>query len=586
MRRNVARLLSGIIFAGMPVFGALPAGAGANIPEQAPAQASTRADAGSAAKLAVARISVIEGGALVVQRGDTQKQVAGAINAPLFPGDFVTTGEGARAEVQFDGFSVLRLSQNAQVRIVKDNARMHLIQIATGTAAVAVLREEGAVTAIDTPSVTVRVRKPADVRVSVDAAGTTSVTARSGTATLETPQQNYALESGTTYVASGSAAKPSVAKDSGIGYDAFDDFNAARDKALYAAIDTDTNVPARIAGYDNLNSYGRWVSVEPYGEVWTPNGVSSDWVPYRDGQWSWNEQYGWTWVSSEAWGWVPYHYGRWFYQAGDGWCWVPPVLASAQDWQPALVGFFSFGSDGSAFSSGYGAFGWVPLAPSENFYPWYGYNPGYSPPPVVYIPPPTSSPNPRPSHFPNPVHRTPPVRKVPVKPPFRNAAFGAATAVDAGSFRSGDFSHMRGVDITRLGNVSLVRGPVPLVPSSQNQAFTRAPVRAPVTISHTFSQSRFWVPASRIASPSAWNHLEPTHGAGATSHSGSSTPVQFAPIRQAPVRGAPVSQPVRAPVSKPVRAPVSPPVRAPSAPSAPARQDSGSHGSSSHPPHR
>jgi hypothetical protein len=542
MRREIAGLLSGIVFTGASLFGSAPLRAADTSAEQVPAPA-------------VARISVIEGGSLVVQHGDSQKQVSGAVNAPLMPGDFISSGAGTRAEVQFDGFTMLRLSQNVQARIVADDPRSHRIQVASGTVIVAVIHEESAVTRIDSPSVTVRVRKPADVRISVDASGTTSVTARTGTATLETPQQDYALESGTTYVATGSASNPLVIKDDEIGFDAFDEFNAQRDKTLSAAIDNDANVPPGIAGYDNLNSYGRWVNVEPYGEVWTPNDVGSDWVPYRDGQWTWNAQYGWTWVSSEAWGWVPYHYGRWFYQTGYGWCWDPPAVASVPDWEPALVGFFGYGSDASAFSSGYGSFGWVPLAPNEPFYPWFGYNPGYAPPPLPYYPPP----NPHPSHVPNPVHRgPPPVRKVPAKPPFRNAAFGAATSIDARSFRDGDFSHMRSVDMTRLENVNLVRGPVPLTPSPNNLTFTHSPVKSPVTLSHAFSQARFMAPATRYASPNY------------AGHAGTLNPGQYEPIRSSPVRSAPVAQPERA---------------APSAP-APSHPVSGSRGSGSRPPDR
>lgn len=545
MRREIAGLLSGIVFAGASLFGGAPLRAANSSSEQAQLPA-------------VARISVIEGGSLIVQRGDSQKQVLGVVNAPLMPGDFITTAAGTRAEVQFDGFTMLRLSQNVQARIVTDDARSHRLQVASGTVIVAVIHEESAVTRIDSPSVTVRVRKPADVRISVDASGTTSVTARTGTATLETPQQDYALESGTTYVASGSASKPVITKDDEIGFDAFDDFNAQRDKTLTAALDNDANVPPGIAGYDNLNAYGRWVNVEPYGEVWTPNGVGTDWVPYRDGQWTWNAQYGWTWVSSEAWGWAPYHYGRWFYQDGYGWCWDPPAVASDPDWSPALVGFFGYGSDASsAFSSGYGSFGWVPLAPNEAFYPWYGYSPGYAPPPVPYYPP--GPPNPRPSHLPNPVHREPPpLRKTSAKLPFRNAAFGSATSIDARSFHEGDFSHMRSVDMTRLQNVNLVRGPLPLAPSPNNLTFTHTPVKSPVTLSRSFSQVRFAAPAARYASP---------YYAG---HAGTSSSGRYEPTWSNPVHSAPVSQPARS---------------APSAPE-PSRPVSGSRGSGSRPPRR
>ena len=552
------------MFTAASLFGGAPLLAEENGPEQVPSSPVAPSQPGvDRTKPVVARISVIEGGTLVVQRGDSQKQVNGAVNAPLLPGDFITTGAGTRAEVQLDGFTMLRLSQNVQARIVTDDARSHRLQVAGGTVVVAVLHEEAAVTTIDSPSVTVRIHKPSDVRITVDSGGTTSVTARTGSAKLETPQETYLLESGTTYVASGSAAKPVVAQNSEIAFDEFDDFNAQRDKTLYAAIDNDANVPPSIAGYDDLNKYGRWLSVEPYGQVWTPNGVAGDWVPYRDGQWTWNAQYGWTWVSSEAWGWVPYHYGRWFYQSGTGWCWVPPAATGAPDWEPALVGFFGYGIDsGAAFSSGYGSFGWVPLAPSEAFYPWHGYNPGYSPPP----PPPHTSPVPRPSRIPNPIDRVPPVRKTPAKPPLRNAAFGAATAIDARSFHDGDFSHLRAVDMTRLQNLNLVRGPLPLAPSGNNLTFTQTPVKTPVTLSHNFSQVRFAAPPHTI-SPASWSHGDYTRG-GSYGGRGISNPGLYEPIRSSPGRSAPVSRPVKS---------------APSAP-APSHPVSGSRGSGSRPP--
>jgi hypothetical protein len=128
MRRGIAGLLSGVVIAGC-LLCAVPARAADYGPEQgsSPAPIAPTQPDGRAPKPVVARISVIEGGTLVVQRGDTQKQVSGAVNAPLLPGDFITTGAGTHAEVQFDGFSALRLSQNVQARIVKDDSRLHRI---------------------------------------------------------------------------------------------------------------------------------------------------------------------------------------------------------------------------------------------------------------------------------------------------------------------------------------------------------------------------------------------------------------------------------------------------------------------------
>ena len=53
--------------------------------------------------------------------------------------------------------------------------------------------------------------------------------------------------------------------------------------------------------YDELAPYGRWFTLEGYGWVWTPYGVSVGWRPYTYGYWVYTD-YGWTWVSRWRWG--------------------------------------------------------------------------------------------------------------------------------------------------------------------------------------------------------------------------------------------------------------------------------------------
>jgi hypothetical protein len=561
MRRGIAGLLCGAFFAGAllcgdPAFAATQS-AQPGVPPKPPQ---------------VARISVIEGGDVVVQRGDSKKQVEAAVNAPLLPGDFVTTGAGARAEVQFDGFTMLRLAQNVQARIVASDTHSHQLQLAQGTIEVAILHVDGASTTIETPSATIRVTEPSDVRVSVDADGTTSATARTGSAALETPQESYDLESGITFVASGDAAHPAVTQTEAAAFDAFDDFNAERDKKIYVALNADNDEPPSVAGYDNLSLYGKWVDVQPYGDVWVPNGVASDWAPYRDGQWTWTDGYGWTWVSNEAWGWVPYHYGRWFYQSGIGWCWDPPEAETLPDWSPALVSFFGWGSASSGWGSfGFGNVGWVPLAPNEIYYPWYTYNPWQG-----YNPPPHTKPTPPPYH--GVVHRNPPV----VRPRPRNLDAGGASGVDAASFHAGNFSRATAVDSTRIVNPTFLREGSSLAPSPENYTFTRTPLKAPVTISQSFSQPRFTAPIAHVpasSEPSPWSRFDSSRAAlpasapdrplPANIRSGSGSFDRLDPFRPAPSTH---SQPAH---SAPASAPARP---APAQPS----HTSDSH---THPPH-
>jgi hypothetical protein len=87
---------------------------------------------------------------------------------------------------------------------------------------------------------------------------------------------------------------------------------------------------------DELNSYGDWVYVSPYGEVWRPYAVA-DWAPFDNGHWSYLND-NWTWVSYEPFGWIVYHYGYWYYDQFYGWVWIP----SDNPWMPANVEWLNY----------------------------------------------------------------------------------------------------------------------------------------------------------------------------------------------------------------------------------------------------
>lgn len=82
---------------------------------------------------------------------------------------------------------------------------------------------------------------------------------------------------------------------------------------------------------DDLDSYGTWITLPPYGSVWRPN-VTADWAPFYYGHWDYTPP-NWTWVSYEPFGWIVYHYGNWYYAPGYGWVWIP----GNGQWSPARV---------------------------------------------------------------------------------------------------------------------------------------------------------------------------------------------------------------------------------------------------------
>lgn len=82
--------------------------------------------------------------------------------------------------------------------------------------------------------------------------------------------------------------------------------------------------------FDDLDFWGQWMELYPYGEVWRPS-VIVGWRPYDNGNWIWTDD-GWTWVSYEPFGWITYHYGMWVYDIVWGWLWIPGYT-----WSPGCV---------------------------------------------------------------------------------------------------------------------------------------------------------------------------------------------------------------------------------------------------------
>ena len=69
-------------------------------------------------------------------------------------------------------------------------------------------------------------------------------------------------------------------------------FRGSRSSRIHSAVyvNSTSSVPR------DLDRYGRWSDIPNYGQCWSPSTVSADWAPYRDGQWIWQDPWGWTWV--------------------------------------------------------------------------------------------------------------------------------------------------------------------------------------------------------------------------------------------------------------------------------------------------
>ena len=243
--------------------------------------------------------------------------------------------------------------------------------------------------------------------------------------------------------------------------DDWDRWNDTRDGVLTRAV-SPRYVGPGVYGTEDLDTGGTWGTDPDYGSVWRP-AVSPGWAPYQCGSWVWEDWYGWTWVGCEAWGWAPYHYGRWFWRTGFGWGWYPGMMGVRHYWSPALVGFFGFGGGGVGVGFGFGNIGWVPLAPYEMLYPWWGrgyyggFNRGFN------------------------------ITNGNITNMYRNARVAnGISGVRGADFQAGRFNSIGRYSGSQIGQAGVVRGAMPITPTSANLRFSnRAVTNVPRSSANT-----------------------------------------------------------------------------------------------------
>jgi hypothetical protein len=306
----------------------------------------------------VSRISLIEGEVLL-QRGDDEEWVAASVNMPLRPHDKLWATDDARAEVQFDDGTLVRLAENTNLDLISLEPDWIHLQLTLGVAsfeAKAPFRTgaQRPFLEIDTPQATAQVTRSTAFRVDVAEDGSTVMTVRNGELELIRDEEPVVIAADQRVAIEGGDA-PDYMVESAAEPDDWDQWNKDRD-AQRARAENREHLPSDTEmGVTELNTYGNWNQIQPYGWVWVPP-VAVGWAPYHYGRWVWVEPWGWTWVSYEPWGWLPYHYGRWVVVGTVGWIWVPGT--GPWIWTPGCVRFF------------YGPtwVGWVPLGPGEIYH--------------------------------------------------------------------------------------------------------------------------------------------------------------------------------------------------------------------------
>lgn len=333
----------------------------------------------------VARLNYLSG-AVTTEPAGTDTWSYAAVNRPLTTGDQLWNDAGARSELHI-GSTAVRLGQSTSLSVLNLDDTTTQLKVGLGTVSTHVRDlPAGGSYEIDTPNLALGIAGPGDYRVDVAPNGaSTTVTVRSGSATVYGSNGQYPLSPGQQVVFTGTDLQ--VAQQSAApAPDTLDQWAASRDAAEARSVSA-RYVSRDIPGYQDLDANGTWRETPNYGAVWVPNDTPADWAPYHDGHWIWQAPWGWTWVDDAPWGFAPYHYGRWAY-VDDNWAWVPGPMVVDQPpvYAPALVAFVGGGGGGGSDWSvaltvgGVAAAGcaWFALGPGEPWHPgWGGWSPHY-----------------------------------------------------------------------------------------------------------------------------------------------------------------------------------------------------------------
>lgn len=297
----------------------------------------------------VARLSFVEGKTFV-QRASDLGYEEGALNMPISEGDRIGTTDG-RAEIHFGRGNYIRLDNETKLDVLnlpKKDDDVARLRVWSGNVYLVVgsLKKEKAIElhtadssfyVLERGIYRINVRESKDTEIEVfegliEAAGEEGSTLLKSSQRLEISEGRFA-----------SKPKSFIA----VANDGFDKFNESRNAKTVARA-AKGRLPEELADYeDELNEYGRWVYVPPYGDVWVPYTVEEGWRPYWYGRWTWLPLTGWTWWPYEPWGWATFHYGRWHWAIDIGWYWIPMSV-----WGPAWVSWW--------WDDFY--FGWAPLS--------------------------------------------------------------------------------------------------------------------------------------------------------------------------------------------------------------------------------
>jgi hypothetical protein len=307
------------------------------------------------------RLAYVDG-EVSFSRGGEGDWAPAPLNLALARGDRLYARDDSNLELQIGPRAFLRAGDGAELGLDSHEPDFLQFRVTSGIASLD-LRSlpPGHTIELDTPNAAFTIEETGYYRLDIDGDTTTLTCRRGGNATIVLPNgAPLVVGSSEQVVVEG----VDVANAESYAAPELDDWDLWNYRRTDRQLDSPSAryVPADVYGVSDLDYYGSWRTVAPYGPIWVPAGVRAGWTPYGFGRWIWDPRFGWTWLDDAPWGWAPFHYGRWIFVHGH-WAWAPGPVVVRSYYAPALVVFYG---------GHHGSLGWVPLGWGEPCRPWWG----------------------------------------------------------------------------------------------------------------------------------------------------------------------------------------------------------------------
>jgi hypothetical protein len=285
----------------------------------------------------IVRLSQVDGD-VQIDRNLGQGYEKAFINLPVTQGAKLRTGQGARAEIEFEDGSSLRLTPGSVVEFpelaLRDSgARTSSVILQQGTAYLNFKGDKGEEFVLGFGPESLTLKKPSHLRLELrDASATVAVF--NGVVEVNGAEGKVDVEKkhSATFDLAGSAPY-TVANN--LEPDPYDDWDKKQDQ-YHQQYRANSYSPYGY-GASDLNYYGSFYNIPGYGMMWQPYLVGVGWDPFMNGAWMWYPGAGYAWISSYPWGWTPYRYGSWTFVNSYGWFWQPGRTWTGWNTVPRIV---------------------------------------------------------------------------------------------------------------------------------------------------------------------------------------------------------------------------------------------------------